>query len=76
VPEELVQGQFDWSKKFFDLPLDVKTALPFDVYLDIGYQAPQSQTLNPDRVTQATADTKEGILISNNGRRSCCARCL
>ena len=61
-----MQSQFDMSKKFFELPLEVKQALPFDVYLDIGYQAPKSQSLDPDRATQKTADTKvRGLLVSD-----------
>jgi isopenicillin N synthase-like dioxygenase len=63
VPADLMQSQFDMSKKFFELPLEVKQALPFDVYLDIGYQAPKSQSLDPDRATQKTADTKVGAAL-------------
>jgi len=53
------------SAEVFALPAAVKEAMPFDPFLDIGYQCPGSQQLDAAG-TPVHGDTKEAFLMTNN----------
>ena len=60
VPDSLLQGQLDWAKRFFDLPLDEKLALDFRKSpVRRGYEPIALQTLQAG----AQPDQKEAFSL-------------
>jgi isopenicillin N synthase-like dioxygenase len=58
--------QFAAARALFDLPAAAKTKMPFDAQLDVGYVGGGVQSLNPDGSVQASGDTKEQFMMTNN----------
>ena len=54
----MTRRRFDCSARLFALPAEVKTAMTFDPWLDIGYQAAGSQQLDASGKPAAHGDTK------------------
>jgi isopenicillin N synthase-like dioxygenase len=76
ISQDLIDKQFAISRQIFDLPVDVKTSMPFNPTLDIGYLGSGLQAVGLTKQSQSSQlsqqssssqiDIKEQFMMTNN----------